>query len=117
MGRAAREGAGRGPRAGLRAVEPLSVLPERATVRTGPGGMAPMANGFDGVKIGPSTTVEFAGGAEKEVVNQPEGLATYEVGKRKTGRFEVRAPMLTTVVKGTAFTVEAAPTGAAVDVS
>lgn len=125
---------------GWTAIRPGQELPGNSQIETGAGSQVLLFNGRDAITVGAETRlglVETEADANKVEIFQDSGTADYQVEDRSPGfglegfltgvsqifggapegRFEVRAPYLTTVVKGTAFTVTVESDNTEVNVS
>src|SRR5262249_30887512 len=101
---------------------PLSaatVLDGSSGVATGPDGEADLANGVDHIRMSPNSSVVLPAVPEAGLLmrlKQSIGTLFFDVGHRPDRRFEVDAPYLVVLVKGTQFTVHAGFTGDSVGV-
>jgi ferric-dicitrate binding protein FerR (iron transport regulator) len=88
-------------------------------IRTGRAAMVVLARGEDRVQLMSESSLELPpaeeGGAFTRFIHW-FGRAIFEVEPRPAPNFEVDTPYLTAIVKGTAFSVDVAPGGAAVAV-
>ncbi len=79
-------------------------------VATGKDGVAVLANGVDRIRLSPNSHVVLPAPAEEDaglltLIRQKLGRVFFDVGPRPDRRFEVDAPYLVVLVKGTKFTV------------
>src|SRR5262249_34189058 len=108
--------------AGSIAWTPLSaatVLDHPSEVAPGPDGEADLANGLDRIRMSPNSSVVLPAVPEAGLLmrlKQTIGTLFFDVGHRPDRRFEVDAPYLVVLVKGTRFTVHAGFTSDSVGV-
>lgn len=78
-------------------------------VATGPDGTALLGNGADRIRLAPNTRVTLPAATSDllTVIRQHIGRVLFDVAPRTDGRFEVEAPYLAVLVKGTNFVVNA----------
>lgn len=90
----------------LAAATPIDAESE---VRTGSDGTALLANGADRIRMAPNSriTLPDTGSGLLTLIRQHIGRVLFEVAPRTEGRFEVEAPYLAVLVKGTHFVVNA----------
>ena len=103
-------------------VPPCWRLPVAATpiagqseIATGSDGVAVLDNGVDHIRLTPNSRPRPAGGQGEglmTVVRQSLGKIFFDIGPRPDRSFEVDAPYLVVLVKGTQFTVSANYLGA-----
>jgi hypothetical protein len=86
---------------------------------TGEGGALVLSRGEDLVTMAENSQIEIVNPqpSATTLIDQPYGHVDYHVTKEKVPHFQVDAPLLATVVKGTTFTVDASPSRSAVTVS
>jgi ferric-dicitrate binding protein FerR (iron transport regulator) len=97
-----------------------AVLAADSEVRTGADGIAVLANGVDRIRLSPNSHVVLPAPIEEAglltLIRQKLGRVFFDVGARPERRFEVDAPFLVVLVKGTQFTVHANYVGNSVEV-
>jgi hypothetical protein len=97
-----------------------TVLAADSEVRTGADGIAVLANGVDRIRLSPNSHVVLPAPIEEAglltLIRQKLGRVFFDVGARPERRFEVDAPYLVVLVKGTQFTVHANYVGNSVEV-
>jgi hypothetical protein len=97
-----------------------TAIAANSEVATGKDGMAVLANGTDRIRLSPNSHIVLPAPAEETgfltVIRQKLGRVFFDVGPRPERRFEVDAPFLVVLVKGTQFTVRANYMANAVDV-
>jgi len=86
---------------------------------TGAGGALVLSRGEDLVTMAENSQIEIVNPqpSTTTLIDQPYGHVDYHVTKEKVPHFQVDAPLLATVVKGTTFTVDANPSESSVAVS
>ena len=86
---------------------------------TGEGGALVLSRGEDLVTMAENSQIEIVNPqpSTTTLIDQPYGHVDYHVTKEKVPHFQVDAPLLATVVKGTTFTVDASPSESSVTVS
>jgi hypothetical protein len=86
---------------------------------TGEGGALVLSRGEDLVTMAENSQIEIVDPqpTATTLIEQPYGQVQYHVTKEKVPHFQVDAPLLATVVKGTTFTVDADPSKSSVTVS
>jgi hypothetical protein len=86
---------------------------------TGEGGALVLTRGEDLVTMAENSQIEIVDPqpSTTTLIDQPYGHVDYHVTKEKVPHFQVDAPLLATVVKGTTFSVDADPAKSAVTVS
>jgi hypothetical protein len=86
---------------------------------TGDGGALVLSRGEDLVTMAENSQIEIVDPqpSATTLIDQPYGHVDYHVTKEKLPHFQVDAPLLATVVKGTTFSVDADPAKSAVTVS
>jgi hypothetical protein len=86
---------------------------------TGEGGALVLTRGEDLVTMAENSQIEIVDPqpSTTTLIDQPYGHVQYHVTKEKVPHFQVNAPLLATVVKGTTFSVDASPAKSAVTVS
>jgi hypothetical protein len=86
---------------------------------TGEGGALVLTRGEDLVTMAENSQIEIVDPqpSATTLIEQPYGHVQYHVTKEKVPHFQVDAPLLATVVKGTTFSVDASPAKSAVTVS
>src|SRR5689334_11090164 len=86
---------------------------------TGAGGALVLSRGEDLVTMAENSQIEIVNPqpSTTTLIDQPYGHVDYHVTKEKVPHFQVDAPLLATVVKGTTFTVDANPSESSVTVS
>jgi hypothetical protein len=86
---------------------------------TGPGGALVLSRGEDLVTMAENSQIEIVNPqpSATTLIDQPYGHVEYHVTKEKVPHFQVDAPLLATVVKGTTFSVDASESKSAVTVS
>ena len=103
-----------------RQIEPMMILPVGSIVTTGSGGTATLVLGHDTIEVGADTTITLPapaeGSADTEIL-QTTGSAVYTVNPGVQRTFEVRTPLLVTLVRGTSFAVSVGAGQAAVNVT
>jgi hypothetical protein len=87
-------------------------------LRTGTNGRAVIENNGDKITVAPNSVFELPAQEHGAMahVNQTVGTALYDMVPRGVDRFRVDTPYLAAVIKGTVFTVNVTPEGAAVEV-
>ena len=88
-------------------------------ILTGPKSRAVMVRKSEFVTVSPNSRITVAppkAGSMVQIV-QKNGTAVYKIQKKATPHFAVETPYLAAVVKGTTFSVNVGPTGAAVQVT
>jgi hypothetical protein len=97
-----------------------TVLAADSEIRTGADGIAVLANGVDRIRLSPNSHVVLPAPIEEvgllTLIRQKLGRVFFDVGARPERRFEVDAPFLVVLVKGTQFTVHANYVGNSVEV-
>lgn len=78
-------------------------------VATGMDGSALLANGGDRIRLAPNSRITLPAASSDllTLIRQQIGRVLFEVAPRSEGRFEVEAPYLAVLVKGTEFIVDA----------
>ena len=103
-----------------RRVEPMMILPIGSVVTTGSGGAVTLVLGHDTIEVGAETTITLPapadGSADTEIL-QATGSAVYTVNPGAQRSFEVRTPLLVTLVRGTSFGVSIGEGRATVNVT
>ena len=99
------------------ALDPKAPLPDGAVISTGANGRALLKRGGEQVALGPSSRVTLGSGELFTRIRQDAGSVLFSVGKRTAPHFEVDAPFLAAIVKGTVFTVTVDKTGSSVAVT
>jgi hypothetical protein len=86
---------------------------------TGEGGALVLSRGEDLVTMAENSQIEIVNPqpSATTLIDQPYGHVDYHVTKEKVPHFQVDAPLLATVVKGTTFAVDASPQKSTVTVS
>ncbi len=86
---------------------------------TGDGGALVLTRGEDLVTMAENSQIEIVDPqpGSTTLIDQPYGHVDYHVTKETVPHFQVDAPLLATVVKGTTFTVDADPAKSAVTVT
>jgi len=101
-------------------IERGSALPDGARVKTGPDGKLVLSHNKDTVTLSPNSELELprkTDGASAPGLLQTLGTLLFRVEHSPGRRFEVDAPYLAAVVKGTVFTVSVSTTGNSVHVA
>lgn len=101
----------------LQAATPIAGQSE---IATGPDGVAVLNNGADHIRLAPNSRLVLPPDQDEgllTVIQQSLGKILFEVGPRPDRSFEVDAPYLVVLVKGTQFTVTANYMGNSVEVS
>lgn len=94
-----------------------SLVPDGATVMTGPTGRAVLARGAETISLSPNSALALpAPDQGRTTVLQRAGEIAFDVEKRNVPHFAVETPHLAAVVKGTAFTVKVGELEASVNV-
>ena len=99
------------------ALDPKAPLPDGAVISTGANGRAILKRGGEQIALGPSSRIVLGSGELFTRIRQDAGSALFSVGKRTAPHFEVDAPFLAAIVKGTVFTVTVDKTGSSVAVT
>jgi hypothetical protein len=86
---------------------------------TGDGGALVLTRGEDLVTMAENSQIEIVDPqpTSTTLIEQPYGHVAYHVTKEKVPHFQVDAPLLATVVKGTTFSVDASPAKSSVTVT
>jgi hypothetical protein len=86
---------------------------------TGEGGALVLTRGEDLVTMAENSQIEIVDPqpTSTTLIEQPYGHVDYHVTKEKVPHFQVDAPLLATVVKGTTFSVDASPSKSSVTVT
>lgn len=105
---------------GWQALEGAILIAGNTEVATGANGIAVLANGVDRIELSPNSHVVLPAPVEGPGlltrIRQKLGRVFFDVGPRPERRFEVEAPFLVVLVKGTQFTVAANYMGNSVEV-
>ena len=107
---------------GARAPSPLEMgasIGAGDRLSTGVGGALILSRGEDLVTMAENSRIDIVDPQPlaTTLIAQPYGQVEYQVTKEKVPHFQVDAPLLATVVKGTTFTVDASPSQSSVSVS
>lgn len=92
--------------------QPLSIaapIEAESEVKTGADGSALLANGGDRIRLAPNSRITLPAVTSDllTLIRQHIGRVLFDVAPRSEGRFEVEAPYLAVLVKGTHFVVDA----------
>lgn len=95
--------------AGWQPVSVAMALNAESEIATGPDGIALLSNGDDRIRMSPNSrlTLPAVGSDLLTVIRMRLGRVLFDVAPRSEGRFEVEAPYLAVLVKGTHFVVDA----------
>jgi hypothetical protein len=96
---------------GWQDLDPAETLTAASEVRTGPDGQVTLGNGVDLIRLAPNSLIALPVPQEDgllTLISQKLGSLFVDVGKRPGRQFEVDAPYLVVLVKGTQFTVNLA---------
>ena len=81
-------------------------LSGRTKIVTGRNGKVVLARGRESMIVGPGSRVDIPTAKNgRTLIRQDSGVVEYQARKRDIRHFEVRTPVLATIVKGTKFTV------------
>jgi len=99
-------------------IERGHVVSDDSAIQTAKGARVMFARGKETIDVRGNTRIRISdeNGSKRTVVAQDFGSITVDVEKRNVQHFEVRAPLLAAVVKGTKFTVTASKGNASIDV-
>ena len=99
-------------------IERGHVVSDDSAIQTAKGARVMFARGKETIDVRGDTRIRISdrAGAKRTVVSQDFGSITVDVEKRNVQHFEVRAPLLAAVVKGTKFTVTASDGKSSIDV-
>lgn len=92
--------------------QPLAIsipIQAESEVATGSDGVALLANGADRIRLTPNSSITLPAPSSDllTLIRQRFGRVLFDVAPRSDGRFEVEAPYLAVLVKGTHFIVDA----------
>jgi hypothetical protein len=99
-----------GQTAGWRPLADATVIAPDSEISTGKDGTAVLANGVDRIRLSPNSHLVLPAPQEAgllTLIRQKLGRVFFDVGARPDRSFEVEAPFLVVLVKGTEFTVQA----------
>ncbi len=104
---------------GWQPLQAATQIAGQSEIATGTDGVAVLDNGVDQIRLAPNSRLVLPPDAEEgllTVIQQSLGKIFFEVGPRPDRSFEVDAPFLVVLVKGTQFTVTANDLGDSVEV-
>ena len=94
------------------------VISDDSAIQTAKKARITLKRGKESISVASDTRIRISdkNGKKRTVVSQDFGEITVDVEKRNVQHFEVRAPLLAAVVKGTKFTVSARGSAASIKV-
>lgn len=99
------------------ALNPKAPLPDGSVVATGANGRAVLKRGAEQITLGPDSRIVLDCGEMFTRIRQDSGSVLFSIGKRTVPHFEVDAPLLAAIVKGTVFTVSVSDNSSSVSVA